>query len=195
MSMAVLKKIELMIQAFESSSLHEDPLKEALKLLHFLKIQCLCDLDRRENEDTLRRQWQRFHFTYSGLFPLANLRKDPAFFREITAFFGGRETYSLETIEKTPNPKSLFCDWNAAKFFAHLDQELQKSAMSDSDRLFARVACRFLESESQRSNTQRDKTFMLQLWQRVHPMLKKAGLLEPYKKDRALKEKIFSAFR
>lgn len=156
---------------------------DMIEKLHFLKVQSLCDYDRRLPTAELREVWKNVdramnqHGLYERYTPSKKVWDTIGMFVEVGQF---RPTPSKrKPPEKLPSP---YVGFNVSQLFEALGKECSGISFIKI-RMPIKESLKFLEEEAKKPAHARNQTEIREAWKRIHPELKKRAILRPFEEE------------
>ena len=158
--------------------------------LQYFREQCLCDLDRRHNHLAIRQRWSNLQKVLGSSAIFDQFKLDQSFWSRVEGFVG--VLHSTSTKPAAPSPKAdVLKAYETDEFFNLLAAQIMKQPVITPLEQFAIYAgLKFLESEARRGRASRDKKSIKYTWKVLHPLLTKFKLLDPYRSNEAIRNRI-----
>lgn len=166
------------------------------RILYF-KTQSLCDLDRRDSAQDISAHFAEFERSNRGSGVFEEGRKDHSIWPVILSFVGVQDQKYIPEPKWTPPPRrpstSQYAGWTATDFFRDLKRRIPNfPGLSANERTSLKLPVSFLllATTLPRSIRDRDPREFRQAWNSIWPLLNKSGILNEYRKDDQLKNRV-----
>lgn len=148
--------------------------------LNFLKLQSLCDIDRRKPTSELREVWKLVdhemdrHGLYERYKPSKKVWDTIGMFVEVGVFKA-----PIRLKEPAPKPPSKYDNMDVPNLFRAINDECSGIPFIKA-RMPVKTALLYLEAEAKKPKYLRDQSEIRITWKRIHEELKKRGILKPF---------------
>lgn len=171
-----------MIKIVEKTKMPLSLRLEVIHVLNYFAHQSKADHDRRDKPETIKKHWRAIEGICEQHGVLKALQGKPELWTSISTFLG-------QPFKGTPqtNPGDDF----AFEFFKNLESRLATLRdQSNSD--FAKIerGLQVIQSQARLPKYQRDRNTIKGTWIEIHPALKKWGLMDDFKREHQLQQKI-----
>lgn len=186
------KHLELISKQVLTASIPSTLKSEVRNLTVYLKTQSIADLDRRDRQHNICEAVDRYLHCLTQVALYATFQQPSSFWQQLDSLAGRKTSVSRMSALLSPTGSD---NWDCPDFFKYLTAEIGKIVESEERNNCLRALDALLK-QTAKPRFARNMKENERLWRTVvHPIVSKAGLLEPLKNNSTLRSRLNLYFK
>ena len=162
--------------------------------LEFFAGQAKYNSDLKINPEYLRVRWDQFALSVKGTGLLEKFAKQSESWASVQNFVSGQPVKRPMRVvnSQQPNqPPKQPLNWEMDRLLHHLlSQAVRTPTLMGEEKIILLLGLKYLLSEAERPKAKRDRKWILSTWRTVHPILQKTKMLEPFRSESIVRERV-----